>query len=113
MSGEDSGMATLLARNAEVLVTMDGKRRELKNAGLYAEDGIIKMVGTSAELPATADTVIDLKDISWSRLVAIRGDNRCRRLCTDDGQPRAAGLLVRARRRPQTCRTLSIRVSLI
>ena len=53
-------MPTLLAKNAEVLVTMDGQRRELKNAGLYAEDGIIKQVGPTAELPSTADTVIDL-----------------------------------------------------
>ena len=52
-------MATLLARNAEVLVTMDAERRELRQAGLYAEDGIIKQVGPSHELPATADTVID------------------------------------------------------
>jgi len=44
-------MPTLLARNADVLVTMDGKRRELKNAGLYAEDGIIKNVGPNEELP--------------------------------------------------------------
>ena len=53
-------MISLLARNADVLVTMDGQRRELKNAGLYAEHGIIKQVGLTAELPATADTVIDL-----------------------------------------------------
>jgi 8-oxoguanine deaminase len=53
-------MATLLAKNAEVLVTMDGQRRELKDAGLYAEDGIIKQVGPTAELPSTANTVIDL-----------------------------------------------------
>jgi cytosine/adenosine deaminase-related metal-dependent hydrolase len=53
-------MGTLLAKNAEVLVTMDGKRRELKNAGIYAEDGIIKQVGLTSELPATADTVLDL-----------------------------------------------------
>ena len=53
-------MPTLLAKNADVLVTMDGQRRELKNAGLYAEDGIIKKVGPNEELPATADTVIDL-----------------------------------------------------
>ena len=59
-------MATLLARNAEVLVTMDGKRRELKNAGVYAEDGIIKKVGPNEELPATADTVIDLSSGSTS-----------------------------------------------
>ena len=53
-------MGSLLARNATVLVTMDGQRRELKNAGLYAEDGIIKQVGPTEELPATADMVIDL-----------------------------------------------------
>ena len=52
-------MATLLARNAEVLVTMDGGRRELKGAGLYAEDGVIRQVGPDAELPQSADTVID------------------------------------------------------
>jgi 8-oxoguanine deaminase len=43
-----------------MLVTMDGRRRELKSAGLYAEDGIIKKVGPMAELPATADAVIDM-----------------------------------------------------
>jgi 8-oxoguanine deaminase len=53
-------MPTLLAKNAEVLVAMDGGRRELKNAGLYAEEGIIKKVGPNEELPTTADTVIDL-----------------------------------------------------
>jgi 8-oxoguanine deaminase len=53
-------MPTLLARNADVLVTMDGRRRELKNAGLYAENGVIRQVGPTADLPATADTVIDL-----------------------------------------------------
>lgn len=53
-------MQTLLARNADILVTMDDGRRELRNAGLYAEGGIIKQVGPTAELPATADTVIDL-----------------------------------------------------
>jgi 8-oxoguanine deaminase len=53
-------MATLLAKNADVLVTMDGQRRELRNAGLYAEDGFIRQVGPTTELPATADTVIDL-----------------------------------------------------
>lgn len=54
-------MPTLLARNADVLVTMDGQRRELRDAGLYAEDGIIRQVGSTAELPASADTVIDLR----------------------------------------------------
>lgn len=53
-------MQTLLARNAEVLVTMDSGRRELKNASIYVEDGVIKKVGAAGELPQTADTVIDL-----------------------------------------------------
>src|SRR6267378_5043966 len=53
-------MSTLLAKNAEVLVTMDSQRREVKNAGLYAEDGFIKHIGPNGELPATADTVMDL-----------------------------------------------------
>ena len=53
-------MKTLLAKNAEVLVTMDKDRREIKNASLYAEDGVIKKVGPASELPQTADTVIDM-----------------------------------------------------
>lgn len=53
-------MPTLLVRNAEMLVTMDGQRRELKDAGLYAVDGIIQQVGPSASMPATADEVLDL-----------------------------------------------------
>jgi len=53
-------MPTLLARNADVLVTMDEERRELRNAGLFIRDGMIEQVGPSADLPATADTVLDL-----------------------------------------------------
>lgn len=54
-------MPTLLAKNAEVVVTMDGQRRELKGAGLFARDGIIEAVGPTSELPETADKVLDLK----------------------------------------------------
>ena len=54
-------MATLLAKDADVLVTMDGARRELRGAGLYAVDGFIRRVGETAELPATADVVLDLR----------------------------------------------------
>jgi 8-oxoguanine deaminase len=53
-------MSTLLVRNADVLVTMDDQRRELKNAGLFARDGIIERVGVSWELPEAADRVLDL-----------------------------------------------------
>jgi 8-oxoguanine deaminase len=53
-------MSTLLVRNAEVLVTMDEGKRELKEADLYAEQGIIRPVGPTKELPAHADVVLDL-----------------------------------------------------
>jgi 8-oxoguanine deaminase len=53
-------MATPLTRNAEILVTTDGQRRELMNAGAYIEDGFIEQVGRNEELPPTAETVLDL-----------------------------------------------------
>ena len=53
-------MGTLLARNAEILVTMDDERREIKNGGLFARDGIIEQIGPSDELPETADVIVDL-----------------------------------------------------
>lgn len=53
-------MATLLAKNADILVTMDNDRRELPGGGLFARDGIIEQVGSTVELPNTADTVLDL-----------------------------------------------------
>ncbi|MCX2723081.1 8-oxoguanine deaminase [Roseibium salinum] len=52
---------TLLLKNADMLVTMDGTRREIPGGGLYAEDGVIKRVGLSGELPETADNVIDAR----------------------------------------------------
>lgn len=53
-------MATMLARNAAILVTMDAQRRELKNAGIFIRDGMIEQVGPTDELPSSADAVIDL-----------------------------------------------------
>ncbi|QIB33898.1 8-oxoguanine deaminase [Ancylobacter pratisalsi] len=53
-------MATLLVKNATVLVTMDGSRREISGGGLFARDGFIEQVGPSEMLPATADEVMDL-----------------------------------------------------
>ncbi len=54
-------MPTLLVRNAEVLVTLDANRREIAGGGLFARDGWIEQVGPSAELPASADEVLDLR----------------------------------------------------
>jgi 8-oxoguanine deaminase len=53
-------MSTLLVRNARVLVTMDVKRREISNGGLFIRDGWIEQVGDSAILPDNADEIVDL-----------------------------------------------------
>ena len=51
---------TFLVKNAAVLVTMDGARREIPGGGLFIRDGFIEQVGPSADLPAEADEVLDL-----------------------------------------------------
>ncbi len=53
-------MATILVRNAQILVTMDDHRREIANGGLFIRDGFIEQVGPTAELPQTADQIVDL-----------------------------------------------------
>jgi cytosine/adenosine deaminase-related metal-dependent hydrolase len=51
---------TLLIKNADVLVTMDEARREIRGGGLYVEDNRIVAVGPSDTLPTTADEIIDM-----------------------------------------------------
>jgi 8-oxoguanine deaminase len=60
MSPWGAARRTLLVRNADVLVTMDGQRREIRGGALYAEGNTITAVGPSGELPETADRVVDL-----------------------------------------------------
>jgi cytosine/adenosine deaminase-related metal-dependent hydrolase len=55
-------MASLLARHAAILVTMDGERREIPDGGFFAQDGWIQKVGPTEELPTSADEVLDLTD---------------------------------------------------
>lgn len=50
-------MSTLLIKNADVLVTMDATRRELKGGSVFIRDGVIEEVDDSHAL--TADEVID------------------------------------------------------
>ncbi len=50
---------TLLIRNAAVLVTMDADRREIAGGAVLVEGNRIAAVGRAADLPASADTVID------------------------------------------------------
>lgn len=53
-------MSTVLFDNIRVLATMDGL--EMTDAAIYARDGWIEQVGASANLPSTADEVVDLTD---------------------------------------------------
>lgn len=55
-------MSTLLVKNATVLVTMDDQRREIKNGAMFIRDNVIEKVGTTAEMPETADTILDLSN---------------------------------------------------
>jgi 8-oxoguanine deaminase len=55
-------MATLLIKNARLLVTMDAQRREVPDGAVFVRDNVIEAVGSTAELPATADEVIDAHD---------------------------------------------------
>ena len=55
-------MPTLLVKNIHTLVTMDDERREIRHGELLIRDNAIEQVGTTAELPDTADEVLDLKD---------------------------------------------------
>lgn len=52
---------TLLLKNADMLVTMDKQKREIKKGGVFIKGNTIIAVGTENELPQTADRVIDLK----------------------------------------------------
>lgn len=54
-------MSTLLVRNATLMATMDAQRREIQDGGLFIRDGFIEQAGPSAELPQTADEVLDLR----------------------------------------------------
>ena len=52
-------MPTLLIRHASLLVTMDAQRREIADGAVFARDGVIEHVGSTADLPQDADSVID------------------------------------------------------
>lgn len=54
-------MTTLLLKHIHTLVTMDATRREIRDGALLVRDNVIEQVGTTAELPSTADEVIDFQ----------------------------------------------------
>jgi cytosine/adenosine deaminase-related metal-dependent hydrolase len=54
-------MSTLLIRHAESAASFDDARRELRGASVLVRDHLIEAIGPAAELPATADEVIDAR----------------------------------------------------
>ena len=54
-------MATLLIRNARIVATMDDAQHELHDASVLVRGNVIEAVGPAAQLPATADDVIDAR----------------------------------------------------
>ena len=55
-------MSTLLVKNADLLVTMDGTDHlRVPDGGLYVRDHLVEQVGPSTELPDDADHVIDAR----------------------------------------------------
>lgn len=53
-------MTTLLAKNAQLLITMDDRRHEIAGGGIFVRDNVIEAIGPGDTLPDTADTVLDL-----------------------------------------------------
>lgn len=53
-------MTTLLAKNALIVATMDDERREIPDGAIFVRDNVIEQVGPRADLPQTADEVLDL-----------------------------------------------------
>lgn len=54
-------MGTLLIRHADLLLTMDSHRHRIPDGGLFVRDNIIQTVGSTGDLPNTADTVIEAR----------------------------------------------------
>jgi 8-oxoguanine deaminase len=54
-------MSTLLIRNATCVATMDDAQTELRDASIFIRGHRIESVGPAADLPATADQVIDAR----------------------------------------------------
>ncbi len=54
-------MTTLLVRNAELLLTMNPQQPTLPHGGLFVRDNVIEQVGPTADLPSSADHIVDAR----------------------------------------------------
>ncbi len=52
-------MTSLLIKNADLVITMDEKRHNIQNGGIFVQDNIIVQIDKSENLPKEADKVID------------------------------------------------------
>jgi cytosine/adenosine deaminase-related metal-dependent hydrolase len=57
-------MSTLLVKNAEVIITMDGEDKQYRNAGIFVRDNRIESIGPLETLPESADDVIDASGLA-------------------------------------------------
>ncbi len=56
-------MSTLLVQHADLIVTMDAQRRRIADGAVFVRNQVIEQVGTTAELPTTANTVLDARGL--------------------------------------------------
>jgi 8-oxoguanine deaminase len=56
-------MSSLLVKHAALLVAMDDTDTRLPGGGLYVEDNVIRQVGPTSRLPASADVVLDAREM--------------------------------------------------
>ena len=54
-------MATLLVRHADLVVAMDDAESQWADGAVHCVDNQIEQVGPSADLPETADRVVDAR----------------------------------------------------
>ena len=57
----EQGGPTLLIRDARVVATFDDERRELSDASILIRGNLLEAIGPAAELPRSADDVIDAR----------------------------------------------------
>jgi cytosine/adenosine deaminase-related metal-dependent hydrolase len=55
-------MATLLVKNAALIVTMDAGLGDVPDGAIFCRDGVIQQIGPASAVPRTADEVLDLTD---------------------------------------------------
>ncbi len=53
-------MATLLVKNAALVVTMDAGLGDVPDGAIFCRDGVIQQIGPASALPRSADEVLDL-----------------------------------------------------